>query len=54
MALYVLEFTEKRPEPFPVQGAFLMDMRQTYPAISKTSNCAVKIRRNMLNGYTVE
>lgn len=54
MTLYVLAFTKKRPEPFQIQDAPLILPTRTYPAISKTSNCAVRIRKNMVNGYTVE
>lgn len=54
MTLYVLAFTKSALNLFQIQDAPLILPTRTYPAISKTSNCAVRIRKNMVNGYTVE
>lgn len=45
---------KERPEPLQIQGVLSILILLYYPAISKTSNCAVRIRKNIANGYTVE
>ena len=45
---------KERPKPFQIQGVLSILILLYYPAISKTSNCAVRIRKNIANGYTVE
>lgn len=47
----VIYFKQKRPESVTdTERCFFIFRLYFYPAISKTSSCAVRIRKNMVNG----